>query len=325
MKTAILKALRESDGYISGQEICDTLNVSRTAVWKDIKKLKEEGYEIESVSNRGYRLVSAPDIITEYELKSTLDTQWLGKEIHYYDEIDSTNTEGKKLAEEGCVNGTVLITENQTAGRGRRGRTWKSPVGTNIAMSLVLKPDYSPNEAAMVTLVAALACASTINKVYGTDAKIKWPNDIVVDGKKVVGILTEMSAEIDYINYVIVGIGFNVHKQKFPDDIKDIAGYIEQGKVPIHKRSKLVVEFLSEFEKYYGIFCETGNLKGIKAQYEKMLVNMGKQVRVLDPKEPFEGKARGITDTGELIVDTWDKTVTVSSGEVSVRGLYGYV
>ncbi|MCR5272106.1 MAG: biotin--[acetyl-CoA-carboxylase] ligase [Lachnospiraceae bacterium] len=325
MRTAVLKALRSTDGYISGQSICDALDVSRTAVWKDIKKLKEEGYDIESVSNRGYRLKSAPDILEEHELYSIVDTKWAGREIHFFEETDSTNIKAKQYAEEGCKNGTLVITENQTAGRGRRGRNWISPIGANIAMTLVLKPDFEPKSAAMVTLVTAMACAAAINKVYEVDAKIKWPNDIVLDGKKVIGILTEMSAEIDYINYLVVGVGINVHPQDFAPEIKEIAGAIESDGIETHRRSELVCEFLREFERYYDVFCETQDLRNLKREYERLLVNIGKQVKVLDPKEPFEGKARGITDTGELIVDTWDKTMAISSGEVSVRGLYGYV
>ncbi|MCR5468680.1 MAG: biotin--[acetyl-CoA-carboxylase] ligase [Lachnospiraceae bacterium] len=325
MKTAILKALRQNEGYVSGQEICDALNVSRTAVWKDMKKLKEEGYEIESVSNRGYRLKSAPDILCKHELCSLIDTAWAGSEVHFFEETESTNTKAKQLADEGAKNGTLVVTENQTAGRGRRGRDWLAGKGTNIAMTLVLKPEFAPNSASQVTLVAALATASAIEKIYGAEAKIKWPNDILVNGKKVVGILTEMSAEIDYINYVVVGIGINVHKQEFSDDIKDIAGYVEQDGLPVVRRSELLAEILRQFEKYYDIFCRDLNLKNLKTDYERMLVNKEKEVRVLDSREPFNGIAKGITDTGELLVETEGKTVAVSAGEVSVRGLYGYV
>jgi len=325
MRAAVLKALREKDGYVSGQEICDALNVSRTAVWKDIKKLKEDGYEIESVSNRGYRLVLAPDIITEYEIYSLLDTKWAGSELHYFSECDSTNTQAKRLADGDSVNGTLVVTENQYAGRGRRGRTWLAPEKANIAMTLLLKPEYAPDRAPMVTLVAALAVAAAINEKYNANAQIKWPNDIVIGGRKVCGILTEMSAEIDYINYVVIGVGINIHQQEFAEEIKDIAGTVDEMANVTVRRAELIAEFLKQFEKYYELFCEKQDLSGIRKDYERLLVNFGKQVRVLDPKEPFEGKARGINDRGELIVDTWESRKLVSSGEVSVRGLYGYV
>lgn len=325
MKAEILAMLRESDGYVSGQELCNKFGVSRTAIWKAINQLKDMGYEIEAVPNKGYHLVSAPDVMNEAEIKSLLHTEWAGQELFCFDEIDSTNTRAKELAEQGYPSGTLVVADRQIAGRGRRGRSWDSPAGIGIFMTLLLKPDINPNNASMLTLVTALATAQAISDATGAEAKIKWPNDIVINGKKVCGILTEMSAQFDYINHIVIGIGINVHNESFPEEIRETASslLLESGK-RIH-RADLIARFLERFEAGYAIFLQTEDLEGLMKDYNALLVNIQKQVRILDPKEPFEGKAIGITKRGELIVDTWESRKLVSSGEVSVRGIYGYV
>lgn len=325
MKAEILKMLRETDGYVSGQELCNKFGVSRTAVWKTINQLKENGYEIEAVQNKGYHLLSAPDIMDQTELESIHATEWAGCEIYYFDSIDSTNTKAKELAEEGHPSGTLVVADRQTAGKGRRGRSWESPTGIGIFMTLMLKPEINPNNASMLTLVAAMATTRAIRRVTGVPAMIKWPNDIVMNGKKVCGILTEMSAQFDYINHIVIGIGINVHNEDFPEEIAKTASslYLESGQ-HIH-RASLIEAFLEEFEDVYAEYLKTEDMEGLQKEYDAMLVNRGRQVRVLDPKEPFEGKAMGITKKGELIVDTWESRKLVSSGEVSVRGIYGYV
>lgn len=325
MKAEILKMLRETDSYVSGQELCNKFGVSRTAVWKAINQLKENGYEIEAVQNKGYHLLSAPDIMDKTELESIHATEWAGCEIYYFDSIDSTNTKAKELAEEGHPSGTLVVADRQTAGKGRRGRSWESPTGIGIFMTLMLKPEINPNHASMLTLVAAMATTRAIRRVTGVPAMIKWPNDIVMNGKKVCGILTEMSAQFDYINHIVIGIGINVHNEDFPEEIAQTASsiYLESGQ-HIH-RASLIEAFLEEFEDVYAEYLKTEDMEGLQKEYDAMLVNRGRQVRVLDPKEPFEGKAMGITKKGELIVDTWESRKLVSSGEVSVRGIYGYV
>lgn len=325
MKTELLTVLREADGYVSGQDLCEKFGVSRTAVWKAVNQLKEAGYEIESIQNKGYRLVASPDTVSEEELKSIRKTEWIGQEIFYFPVLDSTNTKAKQLAEEGYPSGTLVVAEQQDAGRGRRGRDWASPRGVGIFMTLMLKPDILPNNASMLTLVAALAVAAAIRKCTGRPAGIKWPNDIVMNGKKVCGILTEMSAQIDYVNHVVVGIGINVHNESFPEDIAPTATslYLETG---VHyRRAALIEEIWEQFERYYAVFLQTQDLSGLVKEYEAHLVNMHQSVRVIDPKEPFEGRAMGITPRGELMVDTWESRRLVSAGEVSVRGIYGYV
>ena len=325
MKTELLTVLRETDGYVSGQALCEKFGVSRTAVWKAVNQLKEAGYEIESVQNKGYRLAVSPDTVSEEELKSIRKTEWVGQEIFYFPVLNSTNTKAKQLAEEGYPSGTLVVAEQQDAGRGRRGREWASPRGVGIFMTLMLKPDILPNNASMLTLVAALAVAAAIRKCTGRPAGIKWPNDIVMNGKKVCGILTEMSAQIDYVNHVVVGIGINVHNESFPEDIAQIATslYLETG--ARYQRAELIEEIWEQFERYYAVFLQTQDLSGLVKEYEAHLVKMHQSVRVIDPKESFEGRAMGITPRGELMVDTWESRRLVSAGEVSVRGIYGYV
>ena len=326
MKEEILRLLRSADGYISGQELCNRFGVSRTAVWKAINQLKEAGYEIEAQQNKGYRLMAAPDLMTEAEIKSLMHTDWVAKEVLYFDTIDSTNTKAQELAEKGYPSGTLVVADKQESGKGRRGRSWVSPSGTGIFMTLMIKPDINPNNASMLTLVAALAVAKAITSVTGEEALIKWPNDIVVNSKKVCGILTEMNAQFDYINHIVVGIGINVHNESFPEEISQMASslMIEAGGKRFH-RAQIIAETMSYFEQYYDTFLKTQDLSALVREYDKLLVNRNKSVRVLDPKEPFDGKAMGITPKGELIVDTWESRKLVSSGEVSVRGIYGYV
>lgn len=326
MKEEILRLLRSADGYISGQELCNRFGVSRTAVWKAINQLKEAGYEIEAQQNKGYRLMAAPDLMTEAEIKSLMHTDWVAKEVLYFDTIDSTNTKAQELAEKGYPSGTLVVADKQESGKGRRGRSWVSPSGTGIFMTLMIKPDINPNNASMLTLVAALAVAKAITSVTGEEAMIKWPNDIVVNGKKVCGILTEMNAQFDYINNIVVGVGINVHNESFPEEISQMASslMIEAGGKRFH-RAQIIAETMLYFEQYYDTFLKTQDLSALVREYDELLVNRNKSVRVLDPKEPFDGKAMGITPKGELIVDTWESRKLVSSGEVSVRGIYGYV
>lgn len=321
-----MTALREAESYVSGQQLCQRFGVSRTAVWKAINQLKKEGYTIEAVPNRGYRIMDTPDILSEDELRSLLRTAWVGERIYYYDVTDSTNIRANRLAEEGASHGTLVVADAQNAGRGRRGRGWDSSRGTSVYMTLLLKPDIESGNASMLTLVAAMAVAEGIRRVSGLDAQIKWPNDIVINGKKVCGILTEMSAQMDYVNHIVIGIGINVHNEAFPGEIARTATslLIESGGKRFH-RAQLIAAVWEAFEIYYESFLAAQDLRNLRSAYNAGLVNMGRRVRVLDPQGDYEGVAQGITDRGELIVDTEGFRTLVASGEVSVRGIYGYV
>jgi len=326
MKTKILKLLRDSDDYISGQSICNELGISRTAVWKYINQLKLEGYGIEATQNKGYNITEYPDLLTEVELGSLFENDFFGNKIYFYNEIDSTNNEAKKKAEDGATQGTLVITECQNSGRGRRGKKWLSPSGSGIWMSFVLTPTIHPNGASMITLVAALSVVSALRNIKGLECNIKWPNDIVVNGKKICGILTEMSSELDAVNYVIVGIGINVNNTNFDETIKEIASsiFLETGLTI--KRSKVVADFASCFEKYYSRFLQTQDMSGLLDEYNGLLINAGREVKINNINNQFIGNAIGINEKGELLVKKQDGNVEkIMAGEVSVRGLYGYV
>lgn len=326
MKAEILALLRANDSYLSGQELCRRFGVSRTAVWKVINQLKEEGYEIEAVQNKGYHLLHTPDVLSESELKSRMNTGWAGKNLHFLKETGSTNIDAKRCIENGEPHGTLVVADRQTAGRGRRGRSWESLSGTAIYMTLALKPDFAPGKASMLTLVMALAVAEAVEESCGLKAMIKWPNDIVVNRKKVCGILTEMNMETDYIQSVVVGVGINVNQKEFPEEIRETATSLALEKGTDIRRAQLIAAVMAHFEQAYECFLINGDLSGLKEAYEARLVNRKERVRVLDPQGEYEGQAEGITDTGELLVRRKDGTVTaVYAGEVSVRGYYGYV
>lgn len=326
MKAEILKMLRKNDGYISGQQICEYFGVSRTAVWKAINQLKEEGYVVEAIRNKGYRILSSPDITTKEELESQINTSWAGRTIYYYAELDSTNLEAKRLGEKGAPHGTLAVADMQTAGRGRRGRGWSSPSGSSIYMTILLRPDLEPNRAPMMTLIMAYSVACAVQEQTGLEAKIKWPNDIVIHGHKICGILTEMSTEIDYIHYVIIGVGINVNIQEFPEEIRETATSISLELGQAVKRSSLLACVMSHFEKNYQVFMETQDLSKLREKYNQLLVNYGREVKVLGETVSYHAIALGINDKGELQVKKEDGTeASILSGEVSVRGIYGYV
>lgn len=344
MKAKILELLREkkelvaagapeTEGYVSGQELCEQFGVSRTAVWKAIGQLKKEGYVIEAVQNRGYRLVDqTEEVYNQADIQSRLKTKWVGQPLLFFDSIDSTNIRAKQEAEQGAESGLLVVADKQTAGRGRRGRGWESPSGINIYYTLLLKPDFAADCAPMLTLVMALAVAKGIRQTLRLDSEeaakvgIKWPNDIVVDGKKVCGILTEMSMEQSYIQHIVIGVGINVRKQEFPEEIRDRAAAIDEQCGFRISRSQLIADIMEAFEEDYAIFLQTHDLKGLRASYAKLLVNQDREVCVLDPKGEYRGIARGINDQGELLVERQDGNIEeVYAGEVSVRGVYGYV
>lgn len=326
MKTELLKMLRETEGYLSGQQLCENFGVSRTAVWKVMQQLKEEGYRIEAVKNKGYRLESAPDVVTSEELDSRLHTCWLGRPCIFLERVGSTNNYAKKLAEEGAVSGTVIITEEQTEGRGRRGRSWSASSGSNIMMTLLLRPEIRPEHASRLTLLMALAVARAVRRQTGLETGIKWPNDVVVAGKKICGILTEMNTEVDYINYVVIGTGINVNQKSFPEELAHTAGSLFQELGETVSRPALLAAVLEELESIYEIFLKTEDLSGFQKEYNDICVNCGCQIRVLEPGNEYTGIGEGINEKGELVVRRDDGTrVCVYAGEVSVRGLYGYV
>ena len=330
MKSEILKLLRETDGYVSGQQISGQFGVSRTAVWKVIRQLQEEGYQVEAVRNKGYHIVDSPDVMTKEELSSLINTRWAGRNILYYDVTDSTNLRIKQAGDEGAPHGTLAVADRQTAGRGRRGRTWESPAGSSIYMSILLRPKIAPNKASMLTLVMALSVAEGIRQCISQpgcpELQIKWPNDVIINGKKVVGILTEMSSQIDYINHVNVGVGINVNMTDFPEEIAQTATSLRIECGHTVKRAPLIAAVMERLEKNYKTFLETEDLSGLLDRYSALLVNRDRDVQIIGAKETYRAHAIGINNTGELIVRRENGDIEkINAGEVSVRGVYGYV
>ena len=260
----------------------------------------------------------------ESEILKTLQEK--GYHVLYQEKTDSTNVWAGRLAREGAPSRTLVCADMQTDGRGRRGRRWESPPGESLYMTLILRPDFCPQQASMLTLVTGLSVAQALCAMTGLEALLKWPNDVVVSGKKICGILTEMNAEVEAIHYIVSGIGINVNQQEFPEEIRETATSLKlEGKKEVN-RSSLAAKLAESFERFYEIFLQTGDLSQLKDLYEGMLVNLGRQVKVLDPKGDYQGICRGINIEGELLVECPGGDLRqVRSGEVSVRGVYGYV
>ena len=321
-KDEILKYLQKHNDYVSGEELSEQLMVSRTAVWKHVNTLRSAGYAIESVTNRGYRLISSPDQITPELILSGLETKTLGKTVFSFDSIDSTNAQAKRQALSGAPNGSLFIAERQTGGKGRLGRAWESPSGTGLWFSVLLRPDSLPVQVTGITLLAGLAVCRAIRKQTKAPAKIKWPNDIVIGSKKVCGILTEMAAEIDRIEYVVVGIGINVNMENFPDElsVKATSLRMECG-WPV-ARAGLLQEILKQFEE---ILCDDiDRPEAILAEYKTLCVSLNRTVGFTRNEEPVTATAVDISPAGELIVRCEDGSLlSINAGEVSVQGIYG--
>ena len=333
MKKDILKMLRSAgDKPVSGQSLCEMFGVTRQAVWKNISQLKECGYEIESVSNRGYKLISEPDILYGPDIESRMSEDCICKAVECHDSIDSTNTRAKQLAEEDAVEGTLVVSDRQTAGKGRRGRKWDSESGVGIYMSLILRSSVSPVKVSGLTLISALALAEAIKEVCGVSPQIKWPNDIVLGKKKICGILTEMSSEMNFIHYAVVGIGINANTELFPEEISKKASSIMLESGNRVDRAELIAKTMEIFGGYYKKFLEAESLAPFIEKYDSMLANKDNEVQILygmaedaDRSKIEYGTAKGIDCEGALIVETEHGVRNIVSGEVSVRGIDGYV
>ncbi|WP_248404729.1 biotin--[acetyl-CoA-carboxylase] ligase [Butyrivibrio fibrisolvens] len=263
--------------------------------------------------------------MTEDRIRSMLTTKWAGQNLYVKKETGSTNDDAKEAGQKGEDHGTLIVADMQTKGRGRNGRYWHTPKEKNIAMSLLLHPEFPPAKAPELTIVMGLALAQGIEEVCGHKVGIKWPNDIVLDKHKLCGILTEMYLHDGRCD-VVIGVGINVNQETFAPDIADMAGSLFTQTGIEYDRNEVIAKVMNAFEKDYELFLENENLKSLKDSYEAHLLNKGETVRVLDPKGEYQGTALGITDTGELIVAREDgNKAIINAGEVSVRGLYGYV
>ena len=264
-------------------------------------------------------------VYSKETISKEIHTKWAGKTVHFAKETDSTNEWCKRLSKEGAEHGTLAVTEFQSAGKGRLGRRWTAPEGSSIMMSVLLRPDFEPQYASMLTLVMGLSVAQAVREL-DIEVSIKWPNDVVVSRKKICGILTEMGLEKGRIREVVIGDGINVNLEEFPDELKDKSTslYLETGKK--YDRNRLISLIMEKFERNYEKFTETCDLSPLIDDYNVMLANRNQPVRILDKINPYEGIAIGIDREGELLVKVADGEIRkVCSGEVSVRGLYSYV
>lgn len=292
MRGKILEELKSAKGQpVSGEDISRRLGISRTAVWKHIRKLRSEGYSIESQTNSGYKLTGSPDVMSLSELEPFLHTEFIGRNIIYLDSVDSTNLYAKKKAENPFREGTVVIADEQTVGRGRLGRHWVSTKGKGIWMTIMLKPDIMPSDAPKLSIVAALAVANALRSCCQIDAKIKWPNDIVAGGKKLCGILTEMSAEDDEIKYVIIGIGINVNMEAedFGQEVSCVATSIRIEKGISVLRKAMAASVLLEFEKIYRVFEREVSIKTFLDEYKSKSAILGEDIRLISKKRKSQG------------------------------------
>ncbi len=277
MKEALLKIFEEHQGeFVSGEKISQQLGCSRTAIWKHIDELRKSGYELESAPRKGYRMVSKGDGIKPHEVKVKLKTERIGSEQTYFDAVESTQVVAHKLAQEGAQEGHAVIANEQTAGKGRLGRKWHSRSGTSISMSIILRPNLPPQQTPQMTLLTAVAVVRAIKQQTGISCQIKWPNDILINGKKLVGILTEMQADPDVVHSVIVGIGVNVNQQAsdMAPDIREIATSLAIEKGEAVERAGLIAAIFNEFEALYDLYLESG-FSTIRSLWEAHSISVG--------------------------------------------------
>ena len=321
LRTQLIDLFSEAgDGFISGQKISDALGCSRTAVWKHIEELRKEGYEVEAVRRNGYRLIKKPGKLSESEIRFGLKTEVLGKQLYYRDVLPSTQKTAHELANDGAPEGTLVVADKQTAGRGRMSRVWHSQEGNGIWMSLILRPDVPLQKTPQLTLLSAVAVVQAIEAFTGVQPAIKWPNDLMIHGKKAVGILTELQAEEDRVRSVILGIGINVNQQEtdFPGELQEIATSLSLeagGKID---RAGLIQEILLTFEKRYQDYLKHG-FTPIKLLWESYAVGLGNELRARTLQGTFYGKSLGIDDEGVLLLETKDGIKKIYSADIELN------
>lgn len=313
----ILSFLAEGgEDYVSGAVLSDKLGLSRTAVWKYVEQLRRLGYRIDAQASRGYRLLEVPDRLTSLEVGPLLVTRELGRTLHHYDEVESTNAKAFELAHEGGFHGEVIVTEHQTAGKGRRGRSWSSPAGKSLAMSVILRPEIAPARAPEITLVAAVALAQTL-KDSGVDAVIKWPNDVQIGGKKVAGILTELSADVERVHFVVLGVGVNLNAEAadFPPEIAEVATSVAIVRRNVVHRALFVAALLGQLETWLDTWTELG-FEPVRAAWKELSSTLGQEVLVRADNRELRGVAEDIDASGALLLRVGDKLERVLSGDV---------
>lgn len=322
IRKQLLEIFSEANGeFLSGQTISEKLGCSRTAVWKHMEGLRNEGYELEAVRRLGYRIASKPDKVTANEIGLGLQTEFLGRTVYFEESVASTQQIAARLAYEGAAEGTVVVAEEQTAGRGRLSRKWHSPKGTGIWMSMILRPTVPVHQAPQLTLLTAVSVAQAIEKYTDLSVGIKWPNDILINGKKAVGILTEMQADPDKINAVIIGIGINVNQKQehFAEDIQHIATSLATEADKSFVRAELMQMIFLQMEKLYKEYLEHG-FGVIKLLWESYAMSIGKEITARTIKQTIIGVAKGITADGVLLLEDKDGNVHhIHSADIEVK------
>ncbi len=318
IRTQIIQVLANNgDMFISGQELSNRLHVSRTAIWKHMKELEKDGYIFEALPRKGYRLISKPSSMNETSLKWDLGTNWLGHELVYKEIVTSTQDIAHELAHNGAANGTVVIANEQTKGRGRMQRTWHSQPDDGIWMSVILRPDIPPHQASQLTLFTAISIVETLQQFFDLPFKIKWPNDIFVEDKKIAGILTEMKGELDTIDYMIVGIGINVNQSMndFSEELQQKASSLAIESNKHTDRLPLVQQLLRCFETSYDTYQQRG-FALIKEKWLNYAYKLGESVQIKMPNKEFQGRICGISDDGALLVQYIGEDIKIYSAEI---------
>jgi BirA family biotin operon repressor/biotin-[acetyl-CoA-carboxylase] ligase len=306
--------------FVSGEEISRQLGCSRAAIWKHMEELRQEGYEIEARPRNGYRLMYRPDRVAPEEITLHLKSKKLGHSIRYKEEVTSTQQHAHQWAREGAPEGALFVTEQQTQGKGRLGRPWHSPSRTGIWMSLILRPPIPLTDASHLTILVSLGIKQGIERVTGLPIQIKWPNDLMINGKKICGILTELRGEQDRIHYVIFGIGINVNTpmEKFPEELRSIATSLAIEAGQTFHRATLIAAILEELEKVYEQYLATGFDK-IKKQWEDEARIKGKQVIARTFQGTIQGIAEGLNSQGALILQTDRGSIPILTADISLK------
>ena len=317
----VLNFLREEPAFVSGEVLAARVGLSRAGVWKRLHRLKALGYQIEGEPRRGYRLLAAPDKLLPEEILFNLNTSTIRGPVYHFETVQSTNDTAKILGTQGAAEGTMVVAESQTAGRGRLGRTWLSPPGTGIYVSLLLRPPLPPHELPQITLATAVSVVRALSRAVGVTPGIKWPNDLILNGKKLGGILTEMETESDQIRYLVVGMGLNVNMAEFPPELAGRATSLLKEEGRSFSRLTVLQAWLEEFEILYRQFLSRG-FPEILEEWKRHSVTLGKYVAVRQGPRQIEGLAMEVTLDGALVLETArGDEVKVTSGEITLESV----
>jgi BirA family biotin operon repressor/biotin-[acetyl-CoA-carboxylase] ligase len=319
LKNKVLELLRQQDDYVSGEHLSRKLKISRAGIWKNIGQLRKCGYDIEAVSHNGYRLIAVPDKLFPDEIRYGLGSKCMGTRIHHFEELPSTMDYAVQVGLAGAPEGTLICAEAQSAGRGRLGRKWQSPKTGGLYFSIILRPNVPLNGVAVITLMSAVAVCEAMRKSANVDAKIKWPNDILIDGKKCAGILTEMNAEMDRIRFLVLGVGININTNG--KQLLAQATSLRKHTGKKHERVKVLQEVLGCLEDWYGLILRVGNAPVLE-RWRQLSMTLGQEISITDQAGTLTGQAVDIDENGGLLVRQKNGTVVKRmSGEVEIKSI----